>query len=213
MKTQTLEKTKKMVTLALMCALLIMMWLTPLGYLKVAGVFEITFNIIPVAIAAITVGPVGGAVTGAVFGITSFIKMFEDPTIGIPLFNENPILMILMLIGMRIIAGLLSAYIFKAVKRFNVYVACFITGFSSALLNTVLYCSSFVLFFGYGEYIQSLMEGSGSVFIFLFGAGIFVNAAVEAVSSTILSGAVGTALIKSGFIKVDAKKKTDTPEE
>ncbi|GFI54965.1 hypothetical protein IMSAG013_00002 [Clostridiales bacterium] len=78
MRTQTLERTKKMVTLALLSGLLIVMGFTPLGYLKVSGLFEITFNAVPVAIAAITVGPVGGVVTGAVFGITSFIQPLQQ---------------------------------------------------------------------------------------------------------------------------------------
>ncbi|MCI8473604.1 MAG: ECF transporter S component [Clostridiales bacterium] len=207
MRTQTLERTKKMVTLALLSGLLIVMGFTPLGYLKVSGLFEITFNAVPVAIAAITVGPVGGVVTGAVFGITSFIQLFSNGDFGMLLFNENPFYMIIMLVVTRIVMGLGAAYIFKAVKRFNMHAACFATGLGAALLNTVLYCACLYFFYGHGKTVQGMMENGGSIFIFLFGAGIFVNAAVEAVASTILSGALGMALIQSGFVKADVKKK------
>ena len=54
-----------------MIAILLLMAYTPLGYLNI-GPLAITFNIIPVAISAITMGPVGGAIAGAVFGLTSF---------------------------------------------------------------------------------------------------------------------------------------------
>lgn len=215
MKTQTLEKTKKMVTLALMCALLLVMWLTPFGYLSV-GVVEITFNVIPVAIASIAVGPVGGAVTGAFFGITSFLKCFGlgaggGDAMGMALLQENPIAVFILLVVTRILAGFLSAYIFKAVRRFNSYIACCVTGFSSALLNTAFWSVAMAGLFNNSDTIRGWL-GSGNLLILLIVA-IGVNATIEAISSTILTGAVGTALIKSGFIKVDAKKKTDTPEE
>ena len=58
--------TSQLVILGLMTAILLLMAYTPLGYLNI-GPLAVTFNMIPVAVAAITLGPVGGAVTGAVF--------------------------------------------------------------------------------------------------------------------------------------------------
>ena len=63
--------TSQITLLGLMVAILLLMAYTPLGYLNV-GPLAITFNIIPVAISAVALGPVGGAITGAVFGLTSF---------------------------------------------------------------------------------------------------------------------------------------------
>ena len=63
--------TSQITLLGLMIAILLLMAYTPLGYLNI-GPLAITFNIIPVAISAITMGPVGGAIAGAVFGLTSF---------------------------------------------------------------------------------------------------------------------------------------------
>ena len=60
----------QLVILGLMTAILLLMAYTPLGYLNI-GPLAITFNVIPVAISAITLGPVGGAIAGAVFGLTS----------------------------------------------------------------------------------------------------------------------------------------------
>ena len=61
--------TSQITLLGLMIAILLLMAYTPLGYLNI-GPLAITFNIIPVAISAITMGPVGGAIAGAVFGLT-----------------------------------------------------------------------------------------------------------------------------------------------
>ena len=51
--------TSQITLLGLMIAILLLMAYTPLGYLNI-GPLAITFNIIPVAISAITMGPVGG---------------------------------------------------------------------------------------------------------------------------------------------------------
>ena len=67
------EKIKRLVLLALFSAILMVMSYTPLGYLNI-GPLAITFNVIPVALAAATLGPSGGAFVGAVFGITSFLQ-------------------------------------------------------------------------------------------------------------------------------------------
>ena len=53
--------TSQITLLGLMIAILLLMAYTPLGYLNI-GPLAITFNIIPVAIIAITMGPVGGAI-------------------------------------------------------------------------------------------------------------------------------------------------------
>ena len=80
--------------LGLMTALLIIFSFTPIGSIPV-GPLVITLNIIPVAIAAIALGPLGGLAMGCVFGILSFLQCIG---IGVPsgmgatLFNINPFL-------------------------------------------------------------------------------------------------------------------------
>ena len=54
----TTNNTSKLVILGLMTGILLLMAYTPLGYLNI-GPLAITFNVIPVAIAAITLGPAG----------------------------------------------------------------------------------------------------------------------------------------------------------
>ena len=65
--------TTQLTILGLMTALLLLMAYTPLGYLNI-GPLAITFNVIPVAISAIVLGPAGGAIAGGVFGLTSFLQ-------------------------------------------------------------------------------------------------------------------------------------------
>ena len=92
-------KTKKFTTtqltmLGLMAAVLLLMAYTPLGYLNI-GPLAISFNVIPVAISAVVLGPTGGAIAGAIFGLTSFgqcIGLGGTSAMGAMLFSINPIL-------------------------------------------------------------------------------------------------------------------------
>ena len=67
--------TKYLVELALLVAIILIMAFTPIGYIKTAGL-EIALLVVPVAVGAVVLGPKGGAILGAVFGITSFIQCF-----------------------------------------------------------------------------------------------------------------------------------------
>ena len=74
--TKNREKLTKLVLLGLLTAILLVLSYTPLGYLRLGGI-EITFNVIPVAVAAIALGISGGAAVGAVFGLTSFLQCVQ----------------------------------------------------------------------------------------------------------------------------------------
>lgn len=138
MKTQT--KTTQLTILGLMTAVLLLMAYTPLGYLNI-GPLAITFNVIPVAICAITLGPAGGAAAGAVFGLTSFLQCIGvggTSAMGAVLFEINPVLAFIQRFIPRLLDGLLLGYIFRAVRKAgNVYAACLVTGLSCSAARLV----------------------------------------------------------------------------
>ena len=178
MKTNTKFNTSQLVILGLMTAILLLMAYTPLGYLNI-GPLAITFNVIPIAIAAITLGPVGGAITGAVFGLTSFIP--------------------------RLLDGLLLGYIFRGMRKItNISIASFVTGFCSAFLNTALFMSALVLLFGNTEYLQGLIGGK-NIILFICGF-VGINAVCEMIASTLITGAVAMALYKAHFVPAATQK-------
>ncbi len=189
--------TRKMVSTAMLCALLLMMSFTPLGYLNI-GPLAITFNMIPVAIGAVVLGPVGGMVLGGMFGITSFLQCLGiggTSAMGVILFEINPLFAFVQRFLPRLLAGLLSGFIYKGVKRLsNNSVGCFVTGFSAALLNTALFMSALVLLFGNTSYIQSLIGGR-NVIVFIC-AFVGINAVVEMFVTSLIVGVVGRVLTK-----------------
>lgn len=191
----------QLVILGLMTAILLLMAYTPLGYLNI-GPLAITFNVIPVAISAITLGPVGGAIAGAVFGLTSFLQCIGvggTSAMGVVLFGINPVLAFIQRFVPRVLDGFLLGYIFRGARKLtNVSVACMVTGFCSAFLNTVFFMGALVLLFGNTEYMQGLIGGK-NVILFICGF-VGINAVFEMLSSTIITGAVGLALYKARFV-------------
>ncbi len=202
MKTST--KTRQLTVLGLLTGILLLMAYTPLGYLNI-GPLAISFNVIPVALAAITLGPAGGAAAGAVFGLTSFLQCIGVggvSSMGVILFGINPVLAFIQRFVPRLLDGLLLGYIFRGVKKAsNARLGCFITGFFSAFLNTLFFMTALVVLFGNTEYMQGLIGGK-NIILFVCGF-VGINAVCEMVSSTIITGAVGFALLKAGLINRD----------
>mgnify|MGYP000774171847 CR=1 FL=1 len=193
--------TSQITLLGLMIAILLLMAYTPLGYLNI-GPLAITFNIIPVAVSAITMGPVGGAIAGAVFGLTSFgqcIGIGGTSLMGVTLFGINPFLAFVQRFIPRLVDGLLLGYIFRGMRKIsNTYVACAVTGFFSAFLNTLFFMAALVGLFGNTDYVKNLMGGHNIIIGCCLMVGI--NAVCEMISSTVITGAVGAALSKAHLI-------------
>ncbi len=193
--------TRSLVLMGLLVALQLVFSFTPIGTIPI-GPLSITLQTIPIAIAAIALGPVGGLVMGSVFGILSFLQCIG---VGIPsgmgaaLFAIDPVLAFVQRFVPRALDGLLVGFVFKGVKKLsNSYTACAVTGFCTALFNTVLFMSALVLLFGSSDYVKGLMGGKNViVFICTF---VGVNAVVEMISTTLITAAVGAALFKAKLI-------------
>ena len=117
--------------MGLMTALLILFSFTPIGTIPI-GPLSITLNVIPIAIAAIALGPVGGLAMGCVFGVLSFLQCLG---IGVPsgmgaiLFSIDPFLAFIQRFIPRALDGFLVGLIFRALaKKPGPRPACFIAG-------------------------------------------------------------------------------------
>lgn len=194
-------KPRELTLLGLLTAILLVMSFTPLGYLNI-GPLAITLNTIPVAIAAAALGPLGGAVTGAVFGITSFLQCLGiggTSAMGVLLFEINPFFAFVQRFVPRLLMGTLAGVIFDAVKKWKgITLAGFVAGFSAAFLNTALFMAALVLLFGNTEYVQGLIAGRNViVFICTF---VGINAVFEMLATTFITGVVCKALEKARLI-------------
>ena len=193
--------TRNLVLLAVLVAILVIlgMWNIPMP-----GGLSITFNMIPLAIAAIVIGPVGGLIIGLAFGLISFLQCFGivgSSAQGIALLSQgvSPVWLFVQRVVPRVLDGVILGFLFAALrKRMNIYASCAVTGFAAAFLNTAMFMSLLVLMFQHTDYMIEKMAGRG--FMTYIIATVGINGLVEMAVSTVLTAAVGTALSKAGFI-------------
>lgn len=185
-----MNNTKRVVLYALLTAIVLLMGFTPIGYLRV-GVLSITFLSVPVIVGAMLLGVGGGAVLGAVFGLTSFIQALMGDFFGATLLSINPLYTAILCFVPRILAGVGCALSFNALKGKTRYV---LSSLCAPLLNTVLFTVTLVLLFGKSDYIVNMRAGKN--LLSFFAAFVGINGLIEAVVCTIVGSAVGAAIFK-----------------
>lgn len=179
-----------------MVAVILVMSLTPLGYIRTPGL-SITLLTVPVAVGAIILGPVGGLICGLAFGLTSFYQCFVGGAMGTVLLGINPFGTFVTTVVTRTLEGFLTGLIFKGlhsikgVKKFSYYIA----SLCCPLLNTLLFMSSLVLFFYNTDYVQAFVTALGAknplIFVALF---VGVQGLIEAGICFIVASVVSRAL-------------------
>lgn len=193
-------KHRRMTLLGLLCGILIIMSVTPFGYLRV-GALSITLNMIPVAVAAAAMGPLGGAVTGLVFGLSSFASAATGGSaMGTVMFGISPWLTFVQSVLPRLLMGTCVGIIHRLLCAVNLRkAAAYAAGFSAAFLNTLFYLTALVLLFGNTDYVQGLIGGR-NIIIFMC-AFVGINAVFEMVCSTVVTGLLGNALERAHLLR------------
>lgn len=195
--------TKDLVLLGVLSAVIVVMAFTPLGYLKV-GVISISLLMIPVCIGAVALGPVGGAILGAVFGLTSFAQCFGMDALGTTLASYNMPGIFVQLVLSRILAGAGAGFVFWLVSKKNDIAGYICAGLAGALLNTFLYMGGLVLIFGKTQEIASI-KGDMNFFVFV-AAVVGFNALIELAATSAVTAGVGMALKSSRLIGAKSAK-------
>ena len=199
------KKVTRMTLLAMLAAVLVV-----LAYVNIPMPMglSITFNMIPVAIAAMALGIPGGAAIGGVFGLISFLQCYGICGVsgmGVALVTANPgfgfaCLMFVQRFVSRLLVGVLAALVFRGMNRTRqpMYVKGLVTGFSAAFFNTLFFMTLLVILFGQTEFMQNQMAGR-SVLAYLV-ASVGVNAVVEMIVAALVTGAAGAALKKARML-------------
>ena len=197
-KSANTRRILRLTQLSVLVALLLIFGFTSIGYIKI-GVIEITLNVIPVAIAAIVLGPSAGAICGAVFGLTSFWQAVSGMSaFGAALVAISPIYTLIICLIPRILEGLLTGLIFKGLSKVckGNSVPCAVSSLCCPLLNTLLFVGSFLLLFSRTDFFASLYSQSAASNILAFFAWfVGLNGAVEAAAGFVISSAASKALV------------------
>ncbi len=198
------RKTSEMVKMALFIALIILLSVTPLGYIPLGAINATTIQM-PVIIGAVLFGWKKGALLGGVFGLTSLIKNTVQPNLTsfvfspfVPVFGEESgsLWAIIISIVPRIMIGVAAALVFALLIKLKVNktFASAAAGFCGSLANTVLVMGGIYFFFG--ESYSAAKDIAYNTLMATVSATITGAGITEAVVSAVVCGAVCTALIK-----------------
>lgn len=193
-KTIKNQKLLTSVVTAMLIAIIILLTLTKLGYITLAPGFSLCIISLPVAIGAIFFGPWIGLILGLAFGLSSLFAGISglDP-VGPLLFGISPIGLIVMCIIPRILMGFLTGVIYKSLcKKENAKILpYFVASFAAPILNTILYLTTFWIFYHNFDEATNLF-GSNNLFII-----IFVVSGLNALIETLVCGTLGTTITKA----------------
>ena len=197
----TLRNTKSLALLGVLLAIELILTFTPLGLIPL-GFMNATTLHIPVIIGAIFLGPIGGGILGASFGILSVITNTIRPNITSFVFSpfiticntSGNFASLIIAIVPRILIGVVAYYVYKLVASKNKTIAYSLAAVAGSMTNTILVMGGIYIFFG-----QAYAAAKGLAFEALFGIilGIVgMNGVPEAIVAAIIVATICKVLSK-----------------
>lgn len=210
MKTKNTD-TRWMVSVALMAAIVILLANTPLGMIQLPIIKATTVHI-PVIIGAILLGPLAGAILGAVFGVCSLISNTMAPTLlsfaFSPFMSTSGLLgaakAIWISVGCRILIGVVAGWLwifFKKIKmnkKIYQVIALAITGFVGSMVNTISVMGSIYILFA--KQYAEVKEVAVTAVWGLIMTTVTASGIPEAIAAAILVAVVTKVLLKSRLV-------------
>ena len=191
---------RQMCVLALFLAIEIIMYLTPIGYLRI-NALSVTLMHVPVIILASTMGPAAGAFLGFVFGCTSVIGATMTP--GITSFVFSPFITVggisgnffslVIALVPRILLGVIAGYVFKFAKKYaKIRQSAQVLRTVATVCHTIMVLGLIVILFG-PQYSQALGISQAALNGVMAGV-IGTNMIPEVIVAVVSNMALATAL-------------------
>lgn len=154
------------------------------GFIKIGGLASISLTLIPVVLGAALCGPLTGAWLGGVSGAVFFMTADAAYWMGLHAFGTIVTVMI-----KAIAAGLAAGLVYKALARFNRYLAVMAAAIVCPIVNTGIFLIGCLIFFLDTVRLGALAEGLsvGGYLIIVF---VGLNFVFELLSNIIFSPAI-----------------------
>ena len=183
----------RMVEMAMLLALVIVLQIFG-GMFKI-GPFSLTLVLIPVVIGSIVLGPIGGAVLGAAFGIVVLVQCISGIDIGGNLlWSINPFFTALICLGKGAAAGFVPGLIYRAMTKKSqtkglCLTAAILAGVSAPIVNTGLFLAGLSICFN-----STLIAWAGgtNVLMYIITGLVGINFIIEFVINLVVSPAIAT---------------------
>lgn len=180
------QSIKKMTGVALLTALVVVLQLLG-GMIPPVGGFTISLVLIPIVMGAALYGPGTGALLGGVFGIIVVIGCITGTDAGgAMVFQANPILCILVVMGKGILAGFLSGAIHMALKKWNAAAAVIAAAIVCPVVNTGTFLICMAVFF---MDVLAAWAGGGNILGYVLSGLVLCNFLPELVINVLFAPA------------------------
>lgn len=194
--------TRYMATLAMFCALLLVMGMTGIGFIPLPVIKATTMHI-PVILGAVLLGPAAGAVLGGVFGLCSIWVNTTTPSLLAFAFSPfmsteglpGVVKSLWIALGCRILLGVIAGWLWRLMKKLvkNDFIALPVTAIISTLCHTVLVMGSIYVLLAQ-QYAAAKNVAITAVFGLVMGT-VTASGIPEAIAAAILVTVIGKALL------------------
>ncbi len=190
------ENVRKIVVTAMLIAIIVVIQ-SMLSGLNIAG-FPITLTLVPIIIGATMLGPTTGAVLGGAFGVVVCVGVISGADVlGNLMFQENPVLTLLVCMLKGILAGYISGLVFSFFKkRSKDTVGIFAAAILCPIVNTATLLIAMVAFFNSVVEKFALANGFHSAMNLILSGILLMNFLPELLVNIIVSPSVGKVLSK-----------------
>lgn len=189
MQTKNTKKIRKMVALAILCALVVVLQTISVLIGQLNPVVSFTLALVPIVVGAVLYGPVAGTVLGAVMGIVVFISVVggQAGPLSTAMLQLNPVVTFLVCILKSAIAGLVSGLSYRAIaKTGKDKLAIIIAAIVCPIVNTGIFLATLLTVF----YSIAAQYAAGRMFYFIFVIILGINFVIEFVLNSALSPAI-----------------------
>ena len=179
-------KIKRMAGIGLLMALVVIMQFIG-GMIPPIGGFSISLVLIPIVLGSAIYGPGAGALLGATFGVVVVINCITGADIGGQMvFQANPVLCILVVLGKGILAGLASGFVYKILKNVNPYLAMLLAAAICPVVNTGTFVICMMTFF---KEVLAVWAGGSNIIAYVLSGLVLCNFVPELIINLVFSPA------------------------
>ena len=177
-------KIYRMASVALLMAMVVVLQFVG-GMLPPVGGFSISLVLIPIVLGGAMFGWKVGALLGATFGVVVAINCVTGADVGgAMVFQANPILCILVVLGKGILAGAASAFVFKWIAPKNVHVAMLLAAIVCPVVNTGTFIACMMLFF---REVLAAWAGGSNIVAYILSGLVLANFVPELIINVVFS--------------------------
>lgn len=177
-------KIKRMAGMGLLMALVIVLQFLS-SVIPPIGGFSISLVLIPIVLGAAVYGPKAGALLGGVFGAVVAMNCITGADGGgAMVFQASPLLCILVVLGKGVLAGWVSALVYRWGRSRNGYVAMMLASVACPVINTGTFLVCMMTLF---KDVLAAWAGGGEIIAYVLSGLVLCNFVPELVINVLFS--------------------------